>query len=302
LLGFLPTFHSFGLTVCTLLPLVTGLRVAYHPNPNESRKIAKIINNWGASIMAGTPTFLRSILQAGQPEQFGTLRTLISGAERAPADLFERVKNLPHPIEVVEGYGITECSPVVSMNRLGEPRIGVGRPLEGTTIKIVHPVTYEDTPLGSDGLILIHSPSVFPGYLETKLNPFLDLHGIRYYNSGDIGRLESGSLVITGRLKRFIKIAGEMVSLTAVEEALQKQIPSYGDAPSVAVLAQGAEGDGRPTLTLFTTTQITADAANKILRESGFPHLVTISNVIKLKDLPLLGSGNTEYQTFKGMM
>lgn len=302
LLGFLPTFHSFGLTVCTLLPLVTGLRVAYHPNPNESRKIAKIISQWGTSIMAGTPTFLRSILQAGQPDQFATLRTLISGAERAPQDLFEKAKNLPHPVEIVEGYGITECSPVVSMNRPGEPRVGVGRPLEGTIIKIVNPATYEELPPGADGLILIQSPSVFPGYLETNLNPFLDLHGVRYYNSGDIGRLENGSLVITGRLKRFIKIAGEMVSLTAVEEALQKQIPSYDDAPSIAVLARGAEGDGRPTLTLFTSSQTTAEVANKILRDSGFPHLVAISNVIKLKDLPLLGSGKTDYQALKGMI
>jgi long-chain-fatty-acid--[acyl-carrier-protein] ligase len=281
---------------------VTGLRVAYHPNPNESRKIAKIISHWGASIMAGTPTFLRSILQAGQPDQFASLRTLISGAERAPQDLFEKAKNLPNPVEIVEGYGITECSPVVSMNRLGEPRVGVGRPLEGTTLKIVNPATHEEIPPGTDGLILIQSPSVFPGYLDPKLNPFLDLHGVRYYNSGDIGRLENGSLVITGRLKRFIKIAGEMISLTAVEEALQKQIPSYDDAPSIAVLARGAEGDGRPTLTLFTSTKSTAEAANKILRESGFPHLVAISDVITLKDLPLLGSGKTDYQALKGMM
>jgi long-chain-fatty-acid--[acyl-carrier-protein] ligase len=302
LLGFLPTFHSFGLTVCTLLPLVTGLRVAYHPNPNESRKIAKIINHWGASIMAGTPTFLRSILQAGQAEQFATLRTLISGAERAPEDLFEKVKSLPHPVEVIEGYGITECSPVVSMNRPGETRIGVGRPLQGTTITIVNPVTYEELPPGTDGLILVQSPSVFPGYLEPTINPFLELKGVRYYNSGDIGRLENGSLVITGRLKRFIKIAGEMVSLTAVEESLQKHVPSYEDAPSIAVLAQGAEGDGRPTLTLFTSTQTTAETANKILRESGFPHLVAISNVITLKDLPILGSGKTDYQALHEMM
>ncbi len=302
LLGFLPTFHSFGLTVCTLLPLVTGLRVAYHPNPNESRKIAKIVSHWGTSIIAGTPTFLRSILQAGQPEQFVTLRTLISGAERAPEDLFEKVKSLPHPVAVVEGYGITECSPVVSMNRPGEPRIGVGRPLTGTAIKIVNPVSLEELAPGTDGLILIHSPSVFPGYLEPKLNPFVQLAGVRYYNSGDIGRLENGSLVITGRLKRFIKIAGEMVSLTAVEEALQKHTPSYDDAPSIAVLARGTEGDGRPTLTLFTSTQTTAESANKILRDSGFPHLVAISQVIKLKDLPLLGSGKTDYQALKGML
>ncbi len=298
----LPTFHSFGLTVCTILPLVTGLRVAYHPNPNESRKIAKAINTWGASIMAGTPTFLRSILQAGTPEQFATLRTLISGAERAPQDLFDKVAALPHPVEVVEGYGITECSPVVSITRPGEPRVGVGKPLSGTKIKIVHPSTLEEAPLGTDGLILISSPSVFPGYLDPQLNPFLTIRGVRYYNSGDIGRLENGCLIITGRLKRFIKIAGEMVSLTAIEEALQKHVKTYDETPSIAVLAKGAEGESRPTLTLFTSTQTTAETANYILRESGFPHLVNIANVVKLKELPLLGSGKTDYQELKRML
>ncbi|MFO0004809.1 MAG: AMP-binding protein, partial [bacterium] len=82
LLGFLPPFHSFGLTICTLLPLMTGLKVAYHPNPNESRKIAKAICAWGATIAAGTPTFLRSILSSGEATQFKTLRALVSGAER----------------------------------------------------------------------------------------------------------------------------------------------------------------------------------------------------------------------------
>jgi long-chain-fatty-acid--[acyl-carrier-protein] ligase len=302
LLGFLPTFHSFGLTVCTVLPLVTGLRVAYHPNPNESRKIAKAIPNWGATIVAGTPTFLRSILQAGAPEQFASLRTLISGAERAPQDLFDRVAALPNSVSVLEGYGITECAPVVSMNRPNESRIGVGKPLLGTTLKIVHPATFEEVPLGTDGLILIHSPSVFPGYLDPKLNPFVDVGGTRFYNSGDIGRIQDGSLVISGRLKRFIKIAGEMVSLTAVEEALQQHLPSHEDAPSVAVLAKGTEGDARPTLTLFTSVDVSAEAANTILHQAGFPHLVSIANVRRLQDLPLLGSGKTDYQELKRLL
>lgn len=302
LLGFLPTFHSFGLTVCTILPLVTGLRVAYHPNPNESRKIAKAIGSWGTTIMAGTPTFLRAILQAGTTEQFATLRTLISGAERAPQELFDRARNLPNKVEVVEGYGITECSPVVSITRPGHDRVGVGRPLEGTTIKIVNPSTYEAVPSGTDGLILIHSRSVFPGYLDPNLNPFLELAGIKYYNSGDIGRLENGSIVITGRLKRFIKIAGEMISLTAVEEALQKHIPSQEDGPSIAVLAKGSEGDSRPALTLFTTANAQADSANHILKEAGFPHLVSIAHIVRLKSLPVLGSGKTDYQELKRML
>jgi len=302
LLGFLPTFHSFGLTVCTLLPLTTGLKVAYYPNPNESRKIAKSISGWGATIIAGTPTFLRSILNAGTPEQFTSVRTLISGAERAPQDLFDKVAGLPHQVSVLEGYGITECSPVVSMNRPEGPRIGVGKPLAGTEIKIVNPATFESMPDGTDGLILISSPCVFPGYLDPDLNPFVEVGGRRYYNSGDIGRIQEGSLIITGRLKRFIKVAGEMVSLTAVEETLQKRLPSYDDNPSVAILPKGTEGDSRPLLILFTSNQATTEEANRILREAGFPHLVTIAHVIKLKDLPLLGSGKTDYQELTRMM
>ena len=93
-----------------------------------------------------------------------------------------------------------------------------------------------------------------------------------------------------------------MISLTAIEEALQKHVQSYDETPSIAVLAKGAEGEARPTLTLFTSTQTTAETANHILRESGFPHLVSISNVVKLKELPLLGSGKTDYQELKKML
>jgi len=302
LLGFLPTFHSFGLTVCTILPLVSGLRVAYHPNPNESRKIARAIGKWGATVMAGTPTFLRSILKAAPAEQYATLRTLISGAERAPQDLFDTAKDISPKIQILEGYGITECSPVVSLTRPGEPRVGVGKPLASTEVAIVHPETLAPTQPGKDGLILISSPSVFPGYIDPTLNPFVEVLGKRYYNSGDIGRLEEGSLVITGRLKRFVKIAGEMVSLTAVEEALQKQIQSPDGSPSVAVLSKGSEGDARPRLVLFTSENVTTERANTILKEAGFPHLVSIGFVKRVTPLPLLGSGKTDYQELKRVL
>jgi long-chain-fatty-acid--[acyl-carrier-protein] ligase len=299
LLGFLPTFHSFGLTVCTILPLVTGLRVAYHPNPNESRKIARSIAKWSATVMAGTPTFLRSILKAGAPDDYETIRTLISGAERAPQELFDTAASINPRIQILEGYGITECAPVVSLTRPGEPKVGVGKPLLGTEISIVHPETFEHIPEGRDGLILISSPSVFPGYIDPTLNPFVELFGKRFYNSGDIGRLENGSLIITGRLKRFIKIAGEMVSLTAVEEALQKQIQSPDGSPTVAVLSKGSEGDSRPLLILFTSEKVTVDAANTILKEAGFPHLIAIARVQTVSPLPLLGSGKLDYQELK---
>lgn len=302
LLGFLPPFHSFGLTVCTMLPLLSGLRVAYHPNPNESRKIAKGILAWRATITAGTPTFLRSILRSGAAQQFATLRALVSGAERAPQELFDQVKALPHPVEVLEGYGITECSPVVTMNRPGKTACGVGQPLSGVTLKIVHPESLEDTPAGQQGLILVRGPTIFPGYLEQNINPFLQVRHENWYNTGDLGRLQDGSLIITGRLKRFVKIAGEMVSLGAVEDALQKHVPSINDVPSVALLAKGTEGDARPLLVLFSSAQLQTEKANEILKDEGFPHLVHISEVRKVKEIPVLGSGKTDYQGLKAML
>ena len=302
LLGFLPPFHSFGLTVCTLLPMLTGLRVAYYPNPNESRKIAKAIKLWGATIAAGTPTFLRSILRAGKPENFTSLRALVSGAERAPQDLFDLIKTLPHPINLLEGYGITECSPVVCMNRPGQPNIGVGKPLSGVSVAIVHPETLLEVTAGEQGLILVQGPSIFPGYLESQLTPFINYRKSEWYNTGDLGRFENGSLIITGRLKRFIKIAGEMVSLGAVEEALQKHIPSVEGAPSLAILARGSEGDSRPSLVLFVESEISVEKANEILKQEGFPPLIHISTAKKLRSIPVLGSGKTDYQSLKALL
>lgn len=302
LLGFLPPFHSFGLTVCSILPLVTGLRVAYHPNPNESRKIAKGIANWGATIAAGTPTFLRSILKAGQSNQFASVRALVSGAERAPQELFDLASSISSNIEVLEGYGITECSPVVSVSRPHEERIGVGRPVSGVTLAIVHPETMASVPDGEQGLILIRGASVFSGYLDPSINPFVTQSSHTWYNSGDLGRIEKGRLVITGRLKRFIKIAGEMISLGAVEEALQKRVPNTDGAPSVAVLAQGTEGDGRPRLIAFAAGALSLESAHMCLREAGFPHIVHISEVRELKALPVLGTGKTDYQGLKAML
>jgi acyl-CoA synthetase (AMP-forming)/AMP-acid ligase II/1-acyl-sn-glycerol-3-phosphate acyltransferase/acyl carrier protein len=302
LLGFLPPFHSFGLTICTLLPLMTGLKVAYHPNPNESRKIAKGIAMWGASIAAGTPTFLKSILKAGSADQFETLRALISGAERASDDLFSLASTISPAMQILEGYGITECSPVVSVGRPQEPRVGVGRPITGVNIAIVHPESLEAVPEGHQGLILIKGPSVFNGYLDPTLDPFIEYRKERWYNSGDLGIMQNGSLIITGRLKRFIKIAGEMVSLGAVEEALQKRVPSPDGAPSVAVLTQGNEGDGRPKLIAFVAGSLSIESSNAYLKEAGFPPLVHISEVRQMAALPVLGSGKTDYQSLKASL
>lgn len=301
LLGFLPPFHSFGLTVCTILPMVTGLRVAFHPNPNESRKLARAIEKWGVSIAAGTPTFLRSILKSGEASQFASIRLLVSGAEKAPSELFEQVAALGEGKSIVEGYGITECSPVVTVGRPGEQQPGVGKPLSSTELLILHPESMDPVAEGEQGLILIKGPGVFPGYLGGSPNPFIEKRKSTWYNSGDLGYVKEGCLVITGRLKRFIKIGGEMVSLGAIEDALLPHAPSDDGAPSLAITSKGVEGEERPTLTLFTTAQLTVEGVNDLLQKAGFPHLVRVNQVKILPAIPVLGSGKTDYQSLKDL-
>ena len=302
LYGFLPPFHSFGLTVCITLPLTSGLRVAYHANPNESRRLAKGLKNWKITITAGTPTFLRAMLNAGEREMFSSLKYFVAGAERTPPELIKRVEDLGFGTELLEGYGITECAPVVSANRPKTKALGVGEPLKGTQIKIVHPESYVPLAERESGLILVQGPSVFPGYVGLTHNPFIKVDGTPWYNTGDIGYLEDGRLVITGRLKRFIKIGGEMISLGALEEALVKKWPSEDGTPQFAIVPKGLEGDQRPSLILVSTTALTSAEVNETLNGAGFPHLARISEVRRVDKMPILGSGKTDMQTLKQLV
>jgi acyl-CoA synthetase (AMP-forming)/AMP-acid ligase II len=147
--------------------------------------------------------------------------------------------------------------------------------------------------------LLVHGDNVFPGYLGEVPSPFLKLRGKRWYNSGDLGLLDNGRLVLSGRLKRFVKIGGEMVSLPAVEEALLAQISCPDDTPCIAVHAAESEAGGRPELYLFTTLPLNREAANDILRKAGLPNLVRIREVVKLAELPLLGTGKINYRALK---
>lgn len=300
--SFLPPFHSFGLTATTLLPILSGCRVVFYPNPNESRKIAAGCQRWGATCMVGTPTFLKGILASAPKSFFVSLRLLVTGAERAPEQLFETVSKVNDQAELIEGYGITECSPVVCANRPGKPRLGVGYPVRDVKLLIVDLETKQPLAEGERGLILISGPNVFNGYLGGKPDPFIEVAGHRWYNSGDLGYIKDGALVISGRLKRFVKIGGEMISLPALEDALKQSWPDGEDGPALAVIASEVEQDKRPDLILFSVPDISLVEANQKLKEAGFTNIVKISDVRKVKSLPLLGSGKADLQTLKQML
>ena len=297
LYGFLPPFHSFGLTITTFLPLVSGVRAAYHPNPTEARKLARGISQWGITIVSGTPTFIRNLLIAATPEQLHTLRLMLAGAEKTPQSLVELALEKTPQALLLEGYGITECSPIVSVNRPDEVRYGVGKPLPSVEVRIIHPETHDSLPNNNqDGLILVAGPSIFHGYLSLEPHPFILLDSKLWYNTGDLGRIEDGKIVLSGRMKRFIKIGGEMISLQALEDTIL-QLSPYKDEQQeflIAVVAYEPPDGQRPIIGLYSTVHLDLDVVNLFLREQGFSTIAKISSLNVLQELPMLGTGKCD--------
>ena len=301
LYSFLPPFHSFGFTITMLMPLISGLKVIFHPNPTESRKIVRGCVRHQVTHLCGTPTFVSGLMRAAKPGQLDSLKVFVTGAEKLPESLRESVENLGTGAKILEGYGITECSPVLTLNRLDEDNHGVGRPFEGTDLLIVDPETKEDLPLGKRGLVLAKGPNIFSGYLGGAPNPFVEVNGSTWYNTGDLGILnERGALMLAGRMKRFVKVAGEMISLPALEQALERHLPAAEEGPTLAVEALERD-DQRPVFWLFAHGEVNEEAANAHLKTEGFGNLSRISKVV-VGALPVLGTGKTDYRQLKAIM
>jgi acyl-CoA synthetase (AMP-forming)/AMP-acid ligase II/1-acyl-sn-glycerol-3-phosphate acyltransferase/acyl carrier protein len=304
-LGMLPPFHSFGL-VCTLfLPLLTGIRAVYHPNPTEGGHLARLIEAYRVSILAGTPTFAAGILRAANDRQLITLRRLITGAEKCPDSLHDEIaRRLPVAV-MVEGYGITECSPIISLNDENAPRRGsIGKFMPSLDHVLVDPETASRrVPAGTPGLLLVRGPSIFGGYLNFDgASPFLEFEGRTWYRTGDLVREEpDGTLFFAGRLKRFVKIGGEMISLPAIEEVLQPHLTRPDDeGPGLAVIATAHES--QPEIVLFTTRPVERETVNQWLRDGGLAPLYNIRQVRTQPTIPVLGTGKTDYQSLQNIL
>ncbi|PIS03350.1 MAG: 2-acyl-glycerophospho-ethanolamine acyltransferase [Chlamydiae bacterium CG10_big_fil_rev_8_21_14_0_10_42_34] len=303
--GVLPPFHSFGFSVAGLLPFFAGLKIAFYPDPTDSFALAEGINRWKITLFISPPSFLKRLFQAAKIEQLQSVRYFVSGAEKAPEELFERVRSLNTGAKLIEGYGITECAPMISLTRLNLPPVGVGRLLPDIEMITIHPETLELLPSGSDGELCFRGPNVFNGYLDNPRSPFIEIEGKKWYRTGDLGYLDSdGNLIISGRLKRFTKLGGEMISLGAIEETLAKQLIQDGrisaDEPSIAICADEKEV-GKASLILFATISIQVEEVNRILQQAGFSNLVKISSVKQIEEIPILGAGKTDYRTLQGL-
>lgn len=306
-LGVLPPFHSFGFTFAGLFSLLVGIKIAYFPDPTDSKGLVRMCEKWKITLFCAAPTFLKGMFKMAKPEQLNSLRLCVTGAEKAPAELFQMAAALSKKAELLEGYGITECSPVLTINRVGEPRIGVGQPLPSIELLIVNPETFIPLPLGEQGMILARGPNIFSCYINPDVDPpFTMVEGKKWYKTGDLGYLDKeNNLTISGRLKRFIKMGPEMVSLSSIEDALQQSAIKKGwiteiiEGPSLAICAREIEGE-KPRVYLFSRFLITTEEANRALREFGFSNLVKVSSVMQVQEIPLAGTGKVNYRSLEG--
>ncbi len=302
-LGFLPIFHSFGLTITGLLPLFTGVKIVHHPDPTDAAGLVRKIAAYRPTIIATTPTFLSFLLDRTRPGDLDSLRLILVGAEACPRHLFERVRQLAPQAELLEGYGVTECSPVVTVNRPGRARPGsIGEPLPGVEVRIVDPDTLQPLPPGQRGMLLVSGPNVFDGYLGGEgPPPFVEQDGRRWYITGDLAeRTADGYVVFHGRLKRFLKAGGEMISLPALEEPFVRRWPPTPQGPRAAV--EGIETPQGRRIVLFTTEPISLREANAILQQEGFRGVMRLDDVQRLDAIPVLGNGKPDYKQLRRLL
>lgn len=308
MLATLPVFHSFGYTVTFWFPLLSGITTACHTNPLEAETIGKLTHQYKVSVILTTPSFLLAYARKIKPEQLTHLRYVFTGAEKLQpriAELFEK----RFGVKPLEGYGATELSPVCAISlpnveidnlpEIGNREDRLGRVLPGMAIKIVHPETTEVLQPGEEGLIYIKGPNVMRGYLN---KPELTESVIRdgWYNTGDIGLMDTdGFFAITGRLARFSKLGGEMISHGAVEKALQKALEFSPDKLAVVAIEDARKGE--KLCVLHTVAELTEETIRETLKGLDIPNLwkPNPQNWHYIEQLPLLGTGKLDYRAMK---
>jgi acyl-[acyl-carrier-protein]-phospholipid O-acyltransferase/long-chain-fatty-acid--[acyl-carrier-protein] ligase len=302
MLGILPLFHSFGYTIFWFAANY-GIGTVFHPSPLDAAVIGALVERYRVTILLATPTFLQLYLRRCTPAQFGSLRLILVGAEKMPESLATAFEET-FGIRPLEGYGLTECAPVVAVNTLdwrepgffqpGSRRGFVGQPLPGVLVQIVSTDTFQ--PLGPDmeGMILVKGPNVMRGYLgrdDLTRAAFRD----GWYVTGDLGRLtEDGFLKISGRLSRFSKIGGEMVPHGRVEESLHEAIGAKDLV--FAVTAVGDPRKGERLAVLHTLDDARVQKAIEGLGAQGLPNLFIPrrDHFIKVDAIPILGTGKLD--------
>lgn len=289
----LPLFHAFGFTCGAIMPLVVGSRLFVYPSPLHYRVIPEVIYDRGCTVLFGTSTFLANYAKFANPYDFYKLRYVVAGAEK----LNEEVRKTwtdKFGIRILEGYGATECAPVLAVNTPMASKTGS----VGTLMPGLEPKLQQVPGIEEGELLSVRGPNVMLGYYLYENPGVIQAAANGWYSTGDIVRIdEDGFLFIKGRVKRFAKVAGEMVSLETVENIANHASPQHQHAATTQTDAQRGEN-----ILLFTTdSTLNREQLSNSAKELGSPELAIARKVIVVEALPLLGTGKTDYVTLKNM-
>jgi acyl-[acyl-carrier-protein]-phospholipid O-acyltransferase/long-chain-fatty-acid--[acyl-carrier-protein] ligase len=296
-MSILPLFHIFGYNGNFWLPLVLGVTLVSFANPLDYAKIPELIREEKVTILAGTPLFLAGYLRRSKPGDFESLRLVILGADKAPEKLRKGYREM-HNIDIMEGYGCTETSPAISFNFPGANTPGsVGQPLPSVRVKITDIDTGEELGPGQEGKILAKGDLIMKGYFDDLEETSLRIRD-GWYETGDIGVLdEDGYLWHKGRLKRFVKIGGEMVSLVRTETALDELLAEDVNCCIVEVpdSLKGAK------IIAAVTEEVDKKKMIKELSKT-LPPIAIPKEFIFFPQLPKMGSGKVDFRTITEMV
>jgi acyl-[acyl-carrier-protein]-phospholipid O-acyltransferase/long-chain-fatty-acid--[acyl-carrier-protein] ligase len=307
-LGILPFFHSFGFTITLWLPVAHGVGVVFHPNPLDAKSISELVSRYRVTFLIATPTFLQAYMRRCSPEHFGSLQYVLVGAEKLPERTALAFEDL-FGIRPLEGYGCTECSPVVAVNgpdfrapgfrQIGSRRGTIGHPLPGVVVRIVDPETMQPLQPHQSGMLMVKGPNVMKGYLG-RPEKTAEVLKDGWYLTGDIATAEEdGFLRITDRLTRFSKIGGEMVPHIKIEEKLHELAEATEQLFVVSAVPD--EKKGERIIVLHTLPEQKLAPILEKLAQSDLPALwkPRPNQFFRVEALPYLGTGKLDLRALK---
>src|SRR5579863_7538084 len=310
ILGILPFFHSFGFMAALWMPAANGVGVVYHPNPLDTKVIGELVGQYRVTFLIATPTFLQAYMRRCSPESFGSLQYVLVGAEKL-SDRIALAFEDTFGIRPLEGYGCTECSPVVTVNgrgfrapgfrQVGARRGKIGHPLPGVTVRVVDLDTGEPVAPGTPGMLLVKGPNVMKGYLGKPEKTAEVLHD-GWHTTGDVAVLEEdGFLTITDRLSRFSKIGGEMVPHVRIEDKLQELAGITEQVFAVTALPDEKKGERIVVISTLPDEKL-ATVIEKFA-QCDLPSLWKPrgSQFFRVDALPILGTGKIDLRGVKAL-